>query len=103
MRYDTPIKIYEIKSTYNPQNGNHDEERIVLFNGLCNTADADDETVQLLMGSLKKKVTNVIIKNYLNLHKFKDREIKVEVFDSQFLIQRYSYSRRETSLDLLEL
>lgn len=103
MRYDTPIKIIEIKSKYNPNTGNHEEKKEVLFKGLCNLADADDETVKLLMGNLKKKVSNVIIKNYLNLHEFRDREIRVLIFGSEFLIQRYSYSRRETSLDILEL
>ena len=54
MRYDTPIKIIEIKSKYNPSTGNHEEKKDVLFQGLCNLADADDETVKLLMGNLKK-------------------------------------------------
>lgn len=103
MRYDTPIKIYEIESEYNPDSGNHEENKVILFEGLCNLSDADDETVSLLMGNLKRKITNVIIKNFLNLHKFRDREIRVNIFDSIFLIQRYSYSRRETNLDLLEL
>ena len=106
MRYDRKIQIIETTNIWDRDTGDYKDENNLIFEGLCSIGEEGDATVNLLLGSLKKKVFGVVIRNNINLDEYRDKELFCIIDDDKdkkYTLTRFHYARRETYLDIMEL
>lgn len=106
MRYDRKIKILETTNVWDRNTGDYIDVNNVIFDGYCSIGEEDDATIDLLLGSLKKKMFGVVIRNHIDLDGYRDKELFCIVDDDEekkYTLTRFNYARRETYLQITEL